>query len=774
MSTINRRNFLKKSTLGTAGMTIGYPMIKKGYVRNNYNEIVNSSENITFNEEINTNQKVWEDISKIIPPHPYLFFKKEDLPGLRQKIKFSPFKDMWEMILTRCKKPDFKDIESLSLAYLVTGEKSFADRAKANIWEILDVPKWDEPQFLSVNPRLFSSAIVYDWLYDYLSEEERNKIRKVAIEKGIKVTYDAAQQHLWWTNWSRCNWGLVIFSAAGVASVTFLGKEKEIPYYLQFFSDKLKLWLMEGEVDGDWGESLSYYSYAWFNGLRFIDAMKNVSNGRIDFFKYPFMNKTFLYPLYLTFPDDSSFVNFSNLGGDISTTNHIMRRIASEYKNPYAQWHASKKVGTSPFEFIWYNPNLEPKPPVDFPKAKLFKTIHWAVMRTGWTDKNDILFAMKGGHNDWDHHHLDHNTFILNAYGERLIIDHGYAWATPPDRIPYANDTIAHNTLLVNGKGQLDGATNYAGGRGAWEHFTPLSDFINTEHYDGITGNAKCAYAEDLLREYIRQVMFIRPDYFFIFDNVEADEPSTFEWLFHTFGKMNVEDNCVMITQGNATLAIRVLEPEPFAYDFSTHSMEGSRNRFVRENTDNYIKLRPSEKCKQANLLCVLYPAKTIDEKRTKDFLTNIKKIDGNNCVGVNIQRGKACDIFIFDRNISERREPRTMSLDDISTDGWKCMLRKESSGEVTAFSIHHGKNLSAGNIPIISTLQTVSAALSNSIDKIKGCINLVATSTVNIYLYKKPKNVYMGNKIIDFSYDDKNRIVSFTLPFGEHEILIE
>jgi len=451
-----------------------------------------------------------------------------------------------------------------------------------------------------------------------------------------------------------------------------------------------------------------------------------------------------------------------------------MRKLAAEFKNPYAQWQANKREGSSPFEFIWYDPHLEPKAPTDLPKARLFKTIHWAVMRTGWTDANDILFAMKGGHNDWDHHHLDHNTFILNAYGERLIIDHGYAWATPPDRIPYANDTKAHNTLLVNGKGQLDGATNYAGGRGAWHHFTPLSDFVHSERYDGLTGDAKRAYALDELREYIRQVMFMRPEYFVIFDTVEADKPSTFEWLFHTFGRINVESNCVMITQGKASLAIKVLEPEPFAYEFAEHSMEGSRNRLVRKNTDRYIKLGPPEKCQHANLMSILYPARTADEKATTEFLTNIKKIEGNNCVGASIQRGKASDIVLFNRKIDERREPRTISAYGISTDGCRCMVRKGSKGEVAAFAVHRGKRLSYDNITLISALQLMTAGFSLESNGMQGSINLVAASTVQLSLFKKPKEVYAGNKTIDFSFDDEKNLLTFALSSGDHRILIK
>jgi len=229
-----------------------------------------------------------------------------------------------------------------------------------------------------------------------------------------------------------------------------------------------------------------------------------------------------------------------------------------------------------------------------------------------------------------------------------------------------------------------------------------------------------------------------------------------------------------MITQGDASLAIKVLEPEPFAYEFAEHSMEGSRNRFVRKNTDRYIKLRPSEKCLHANLMGILYPARTADEKATMDFLTKIQKIEGNNCVGASIQRGKASDIVLFDGKIDERREPRTISADGISTDGCRCMVRKGSKGEVVAFAVHRGKKLDADNITLISALQLITAAFSLEANGMQGSINLVAASTVQVRLFKKPKEVYAGNKTIDFSFDDEKNLLTFALSFGDHQILIK
>lgn len=769
MNRINRRSFLIKSVVSTAGLAPGIQLLNCTSSKDNYSEPA-------FNEIRNTleNPDVWDKLARKKLQHPVLFFGKNDISKLKEKTKNPSSMKMWERILADCQKPNYRDAVTLALAFLITGDESFAERSKKNVMEILDVSNWDNPQFLSVNPRLFSCAIIYDWLYDYLSEDEKQKIRKTAVEKGIMLTYNAAQEHLWWTDWSRCNWGMVIFSSAASACAAFLGDEKGIDKYLKFFTNKLMLWLEDRDIDGGWGEGVSYYSYAWFNGLRFIDSLKNVSKGMINLFKHPFLEKTFQYPIYLTMPDEISFVPFSNLGGGINSTNQIMRKLASEFKNPYAQWHADKREGRNAFEFIWYAPEIKPEAPNELPKAKLFRTIHWAVMRSGWDNENDILFAIKGGHNDWDHHHIDHNTFILSAYGERLIIDQGYAWKPEKDVIPYANDTIAHNTLLVNGEGQLGGYKNYSGTRGKYEHFTSLSDFVHNEYYDGITGDARHAYSPDLLREYIRQVMFIRPDYFVIFDSVESNENSIFEWLFHTFGIIDVKRDFVIIKQRDVTLLMKILMPQPFNYKFSEQSMKGSNNSFTNKFTDRYIRLSPAGKTRYANFLAILYPVESSNEASITKILSNVNKIEEKASVGFKIQSKETTDTVLFDKRIAEHRESRTIEIDGISTDGHRCIVRKGIDGEVKMFAIHGGNRLSIDNIAFISAPQLVTAAFTLDSAGMQGYMNLVATSTVQIHLPKKPIQVYAGDRAIDFTYNDKNQSVTFALPFGQYEILIK
>ena len=771
---INRRRFLQSSALLTTGTAVGpqllndQPVEEATGIGSGVPEREDHFEDFVFSEE-RLRESLWP-----VLPHPRLFFAKDDLPPLQKKSKSSPCQSLWERILKECHKPT-EDVAALALAHLLTGEEEYARNAKAALWKILNEPHWDTPEFLGCGMRLTTVATGYDWLYSYLTEDERARVREVTLSKGIELVAQACRDYLWWTTWTRCNWGMVIFSGAGLACLALLGDDPRVLDNLRVILNRFMLWIEDAPPDGGWGESLSYYDYAWSHGIQLVEALANVSRGKLNLYEFPFLQQNFALPLYFSLPDESGFVSFSNLGAmNLGATNPILRKLARKYQNPYAQWLADRVEGRpSPLEFVWWDVGLNSRAPTELPRGKLFGSIDWASLRSDWMDPQALLLAMKGGHNDWDHHHLDHNSFLLYGFGEPLLIDQGYAWPTPPDQIPYANSTLAHNTLLVNGKGQLDGATNYSGGRGEYEHFTPLLDFVTTGLYDAVMGDAKRAYPAEDVSGYIRQFLFMRPRYFVLFDTVEAPAPSTFEWLFHTYGQIQADGDTVRVSAGNAVLAMKLLAPDRFHHELATHGMEGSPNRRLRQLTDTYIRLRPLKNSQQANLMAVLYPARLGDTEATSAFLSGVEKIEGNHCLGLRVREGKQLDVMLFANTVSERRERRPMAADDFSTDGYRCVIRKGENGELKGFAMHGGRNLQSGKLQLLILLQNATAAFTINQEGLEGRIHGVATSTVQLHAPHEPRQVMVSGNPSDFSYEAKTQLVTFCCPAGEHSVVV-
>lgn len=97
------------------------------------------------------------------------------------------------------------------MAYHLTRERRFAERAAREMCAVSDFSDWNPSHFLDVAEMTLALAVGYDWLYDMLDDEQRLKIRSAIIEKGIKPSFSG--RHWWITgknNWNQvCHAGMV-------------------------------------------------------------------------------------------------------------------------------------------------------------------------------------------------------------------------------------------------------------------------------------------------------------------------------------------------------------------------------------------------------------------------------------------------------------------------------------------------------------------------------------------------------------------------------------
>jgi hypothetical protein len=181
------------------------------------------------------------------------------------------------------------------------------------------------------------------------------------------------------------------------------------------------------------------------------------------------------------------------------------------------------------------------------------------------------------------HSHADHNTFQLYAYGEALAIDSGYypSYGTPHDNL-YTRQTRAHNGILVNRRGMPPHTWNATGAIERYQRQGPVTI---------VSGRAAAAYnlpqppglanlwrrlldeplpsMEPQVKRFDRTLAFVasrqRP-ILVVHDRLSTEAPATFDWLLHAANSMRTgKDGSVLIHNGNARLAVRLLASAPFA-----------------------------------------------------------------------------------------------------------------------------------------------------------------------------------------------------------------
>jgi hypothetical protein len=158
--------------------------------------------------------------------HPYLYFSKEDIPKLRSLSGQTPHATIWKNILLTAENhladplptqpppgpgqpflddgttfnPEFLVIhnayyengyrvkyygEMFAFAYLVSGDRRFLRRAKEWVLNHCSWSQWDETANrgdVQSSHALCGIAIVYDWLYEDLTPDERETIRRALVE----------------------------------------------------------------------------------------------------------------------------------------------------------------------------------------------------------------------------------------------------------------------------------------------------------------------------------------------------------------------------------------------------------------------------------------------------------------------------------------------------------------------------------------------------------------------------------------------------------------
>jgi hypothetical protein len=183
----------------------------------------------------------------------------------------------------------------------------------------------------------------------------------------------------------------------------------------------------------------------------------------------------------------------------------------------------------------------EPEPRVESESVKLFPLAGWVTVSSAppsdydaQRDAVSMTFHCRprGG---YSHSFRSENAFDVHAYGSTIACGGG----NTSNGESFANHTMSHNTVLVNGQEQL------AAKRGAGASFGRISRFARGEGYVYWAGDATAAYAEELgLSRFVRHVVFVEDSYFVIFDELEMAqeaEPASFQWLYHIYPAVELQ-----------------------------------------------------------------------------------------------------------------------------------------------------------------------------------------------------------------------------------------
>jgi hypothetical protein len=653
-------------------------------------------------------------------------------------------------------------VGNAAILYSLTGDKARGEVCKRALLELITWETWSDAEYhtkykLKVGLRMgriaMAMGMAYDAAYDLMTEEERVKARDGILRLGIQPVFDeyvVGNRRDFLTNWMAINVG-----GAGICALAIAGDDPAnrdaMQKYLEGFVDRYKA-LIDKTVcpDGGYEEGVGYLSYGFEILPFFVVAAKEAAG--VDFFAETGLGKVWTFPAYMTGLTKEGYANFGDCDYGCKVANHIYSMCASYTKNGHAQWffHNGRNFVPSGgiVNFLVYDPQLKPTPPDDLPPSRVFRKFGFAALRTGWK-ADDIFLAFYSGP-PLCHGHVAKNTFVLEAFGERLAIDLG----TPggyenPHYESYYRRSGAHNVILAddNTLSQAYGDT----GR--------ITEFVGSKYYDAVTGEMATA----MLKQHRREIVFVKPHYFLMLDNVETSQKERrLNWLFHQPEKAAValNGNKIAMRQGKVSLSLTFLEPA----DCQSRLRTGPPG-------DQFISVDTAGPVKATRFLAILYPSKEGEPPL-------IEKISSGTCYGVKVARDGATDFVLFG--------DQSVSFEGISCDGPKCAvsLAGDVNGETFTFqrfAMHRARRLTCRGRTLLSSSSPCTAAFgSEERGRLYGYLDLEAAADVSVAVDSRPGRVLLNDaeagkeRVAWDGATGQGRLSFSSLPAGQYRVLVE
>ncbi|MCK5801545.1 MAG: heparinase II/III-family protein, partial [Lentisphaeria bacterium] len=373
---------------------------------------------------------------------------------------------------------------------------------------------------------------------------------------------------------------------------------------------------------------------------------------------------------------------------------YIAGLLAHMTRNRALKWYSDTVVCNPahiPFRYI-SSTDLKPKPPVDIAQARLFPEVGQLAAYDRFHDHraNRIFFRSSpwGSHS---HSHADQNGFVLHAGGEIMACDAGYyTYCGDTYHSQWSVTTKAHNSILVNGKGQPKSIESK--GR--------VSTFFNTSAHCLFIGEAAKAYP-DQLEVFDRTVLFLRPDVFIVHDELRATEPSEFSWVLNTFQEAQLDEPAatLVVSQQEQRLRVQHLAPGNLSYT---------------QNNDRPYPLKTKSFCRVTDAFPQHYNIRVTTKKKRRDerilalmdvfadhdgpVASEVARLKSDDALGVSFKVRDVTETVLFRTRTTTVRS--SVSIAGLETDARVVSVRRKDDGEVDQWVLHDGARLAvAGKI---------------------------------------------------------------------------
>ena len=546
------------------------------------------------------------------PTHPSMHFHSTDIPAMQSRVMSGPPKRCYDYMVNavggyisnhdsgswtpqNSSHSVPRSIAQTAFVYVMTGNDYYYNAVIRMIDTVIGWNRSDNVingswNVLGRGRIIAMIALAYDWLYDRMSVAERDRIGALLAEEANRLyLYNETIVG----NLESGNWGPWIGAGYGMAGIALRNEHK---WPTQWVDSEKRIFSFNLHSSG---EDFGYFNNGFTKAIDFGISLKTATGEDLFAPEAAWLTKLMDYRMTVQEPMGGAYPTF----GDASSKDDPLLAlvVATYQQDQMSQWFinnlscgSSSQVNSWAWEHMMavavvttYDPTLGEQAPSE-PRLSLAKSFFddpqlcpglgvLSVMRTGYGNTNDVQLAMRcGPYLAW-HGHPCQGNFVLNAYGDRLVIDKalGGTYGSGPSN--FSKTTEAHSQVFVDGMGQVEysGPVYYNHEAG---YIGPMTSSLYADH---VQAEMAVAYRKGQLGKMehaYRDFLFIRKGgqdaYVVVVDDLKTDSSShSYKWTLQTDFDNNVTSGGSnhSIVDGSADMDVFTIEPAIISTQVTTY-----------------------------------------------------------------------------------------------------------------------------------------------------------------------------------------------------------
>ena len=551
--------------------------------------------------------------SSLYGVHPRVQATAEDFARLREECETNVYKSAWKQsvigvaenymdkepvhyhlpdgvrLLEVSREVD-RRMYALGMAYQLTGDKKYADRAWLDLKAVCEFTSWHPAHALDVGEMASGIAVGYDWMYDAFTPEQR-----AVIEKGVynncfydyNILYSTGKGAMSQLAIGDSNWNNICSGGVSLMSIAMLDVYPEIAEKILSSAIRcIEPAIVRFAPDGAWYEGASYWELTMQYTAKLLSGLQTVFGTSYGLDKLEGLSASARYEIAVQSPNGIYSYGDSLEGTKVFCPE--MLYIASHYNDPLVTQTVlefSKGIFATgeqlAMALLWYDVNSSATDET-MPLDKHVERDGVITMRDSWNATEQNFVGIHAGPTNTDHGHLDGGSFVFDSMGVRWARDLGMGdynqtgyWEEYDGGIKwniFRMRAEAHNCIVINPGQQQDQI---------WTSTAPITKY-ETKPRGGIA-------LVDTTELYANHVNRSRRGFFFtdnrqslvVRDEIDLKKESDVYWFMMTGAEVSVNGNTAILTQDGRRLKLE------FVTDAATAEMTCATAKALPESYQN-------------------------------------------------------------------------------------------------------------------------------------------------------------------------------------------